>query len=118
MLLLAACGTGPNDPSVPAEAVPGKKVTVVEYQGRNLFCLEQSAAHGSLTYICDFAAFYNDEPVHGSKLPVAHVVLVNLPYRTRTLYCFEFDAGHGTHSATCDFERFYRENPGALPLPS
>jgi hypothetical protein len=110
---------GPYDPSSPIETQPGKAVRVVQYQGRDLFCVEQALAHGdNYSYTCDFASFYNEPAKNGSKLETAKVTLATMPYRgDHTLYCFASDGGHGTTGFTCDFERFYRDYPGQLPPP-
>jgi len=116
-LMLGGCGGNSYSPSDPVGSEPGKAVTVAVYQGRDLFCIEQETAYGYQTYTCDFAAFYNQPAVTGSKLPTAEVALTTIPYRGKTLYCFKFQTSYQYDTFTCDFERFYRENQGDLPLP-
>ena len=119
IIAVSGCDRNAFDPSAPVETVPQKTITVLEYRGQDLFCIEQMVAHGALTYTCDFAAFYAEPPKHGSKLGKTHVSLVTTPYRNHDLYCFEYDGGHGTVGYTCDFERFYKEyGSGPLPEPS
>lgn len=114
LLMLAGCGRSPYDPSSAVESEPKKEIQVVQYQGRDLFCIQQAIAHGEDSYSCDFAAFYAEPEHHGSTFETARVTLVTMPYRGKMLYCFAYDGGHGTTGYTCDFERFYRENPPPL----
>ena len=111
---LAGCSIPPYDPGSAEKHDSQKKIVVISYAGRNLFCLEQAQSHG-VSYTCDFEAYYNsDSPqAQGVNFETAKVELVDMPYRGHTLHCFAFDPGHGWRAYTCDFVRFYRENQGA-----